>query len=437
MEDRAGERNGGNYQLTIYTPSQDRSGWEGCFHWTFNHWRTHLLKPETLPDLQSVGWLQINEGGNAKLDYRILIDLAIHCPNLKCLECHIGMEEWEQPYRQEPAKLFLCEYDGPRRDTRHDFRKAVTHTNMPKSLQRIELNSFCRLSMNIWDYIDHRKPMPNLISPLSKDSFSNNIRISSYHLKELTLHVQADETLFWPEDNSTPIWPHLQLVSIMFHIVSPSGAWYFEGLRGEGRDTLGYAVNDASYPPLEHTDEDEDDEFEVEECGRRSFEEHYSFQYRISPNEKVLRPFFSNFAKAAANMPALRQAVLWSLLRFDVDGGEPDEREPFMLDYSEFPRDRYQHGDLENLAWGLAYYKPNYRSYFTNNPAEFFSNARRIWWKVGKWRPDPELHDLFQQIGRREHGKALEEHWKDERHGERLVTRIDFEDWRPEDDYNW
>jgi hypothetical protein len=429
MEDRAGERNRGRYQLTINPPTRNLSGFDDCYHLRSVHWRTHLLQPEALPGLHSVFVLQIedHETSSAKFDYRILIDLAIKCPNLNRLECHIGSQEWDSPYSEEPAKLFLCEYDGPRRDTRHGFGKAVTPNNIPRSLQHVELNFFCRLLGDNWDAIDHGKPMPDLVSPFSKDPFSGSLRILSYQLKELTLRVQADETLFWPEDTSTPTWPSLQRVSIMIHIVSPSGAWYFEGPRGEGRNTIGYEVNESSYPPLEHTDEDEGDDFDVEDGGRRSFEDIYHFQFRISPHEAVLRPFLASFAKAAANMPELRMAILWSPLRFDIDGRSADGSEP--SDYDDLPDNLYQH--RECLAWGLAYYKPNYRSYFTKNPAAYFSSARRILWKVGEWRPDPELHDLFQQIGRREHGEVLEEQWEDEEYGRGLIPRGDFETWTP------
>jgi hypothetical protein len=207
---------------------------------------------------------------SAKLDYRLIIDLTVKCPNLNRLECHIGSQEWDPPYPEEPAKSFLCEYNGPRRDTRHGFGKAVTSTSIPQSLQHVELDFFCRLSMEYWDNIDHLKSMPNLVSPSLKGPFSTSLRVLSYHLKQLTLRVQTDETLFWPESALTPAWPNLQIIFIMFHLVSPSGAWYFEGPRGEGQDTIGYKVNESSYPPLEHTDDHECDDGEVEDRGHHS-----------------------------------------------------------------------------------------------------------------------------------------------------------------------
>jgi hypothetical protein len=216
--------------------------------------------------------------------------------------------------------------------------------------------------------------MLNLVSPFLEDSFSTSLRILSYHLKELTLLVQADKTLFWPKDTSIPMWPDLEAVFIIFHMVSPSGAWYFEGPTGEGRHTSGYEVNEVSYPPLEHTDDDEGDDWDVEDGERRSYQSNYDLQFRILPNEAVVRLCLANFARAAANMPKLKQAVLWSPLRWDIWGSDDGTRELFLLFDNQVPYNYRQ-----NLAWGLAYYKPNYCSYFTKKPAEFFSSARRIW----------------------------------------------------------
>ena len=225
MEERAGERNRGKYKLTIYTTSQHRSCYDFCYHWKFDHWRTHLLNPETLPDVMSVTSLEIqDDGSGAKIDYRILIDLIIRCANLEKLECHMGMGEWNTNYRNEPAKLFIEEYDGPRRDTRQDLRKAITPANIPKSLRLVELDFFSGYAMHAADNVYHWMATPDLVSPALKDPFSTSIRMLSYNLRKLTLQVQADDTLFWPKDGSTPTCPNLQDLFVMFHIISPSGA---------------------------------------------------------------------------------------------------------------------------------------------------------------------------------------------------------------------
>jgi hypothetical protein len=427
IEDRAGKRNCGKYQLTIYSPSQ-RCLRDHCPHREHDHWRTQLLEPEILPDLLSVASFRINNTeSKAKLDYRIMIDLTTHCPNLEMFECHTGYDEWAPSYAQEPANQFIWEYDGPRRDTRHHFGKAIIPSNIPKSLHRVDLNFFCHAAMTNADHIHHWMATPNLVSPALKDPFSTSLRILSYHLRHLTLSAQVDETLFWPEDNSTPTWPHLKWIFIMFHMVSPSGAWYFEGPRGEGRGSIGYEINESSYPPLERTEEDED--LDDEDTWGRSFENVYVYWFRISPNDDILGPFLASFAKAAANMPELRQAVLWSPLKWCVDGGDDEKNENEAFDYFE-PPNKF---NGKYLAWGLAYCSPRLGAVFATDPGEIKCEARQIWWKVGDWRPDPEIHNLFQKIGRQEHGEALKEYWDDDEFGQGLVTRGKFERWMPEE----
>ncbi|KAH7385736.1 hypothetical protein BKA66DRAFT_490929 [Pyrenochaeta sp. MPI-SDFR-AT-0127] len=430
VEERAGERNRGNYRLTIYSPYQDWSG-QPCNHRKHMYWRTHLLEPETLPELMSVRYLGIENGHfEAKLDYRILIDLSTRLPNLGSLECHIGADEWTPSYQDAPAKCTTWEYDGPRRDTRHDFGKAITTTNIPRSLWRVDLDFLCRRAMAEADSIHHWKTMPNLVSPATKDPFSTSLRILSSFLRVLTIRAQVDDSLFWPEDGSTPNWPYLQNVSIMFHMVSPSGAWFFEGPRGEGRESIGYEVNESSYPPLEPTDDDDVFDWECNQW-HSSFESTSQYWFRISPNEKILGPFLASFAKAATNMPKLEKAVLWSPLKWDVENDDNLPSEAF--NYFEPPG--YIQGDYyaEDLAWGLAYHFPRASTAFAKNPGEVKCEARQIWWKVGKWRPNPELHDLFHQIGRKEHGEALKEHWDDDKFSQELVWRGYFDHWTPDE----
>jgi hypothetical protein len=187
----------------------------------------------------------------------------------------------------------------------------------------------------------------------------------------------------------------------MFHMVSPSGAWYFEGPRGEGRALAGYELDDSSYPPLETTED-----YDLPDCqdmeNDRSFENTGGFWFRIAPSNDVLGPFLASFAKAAAHMPELRRAVLWSPLRWDVDR---DDEEGPSFDYFELP-EKF-HPDYS--AWGFAYYAPKSGQPFAI-PGERDCEDRQIWWKVGDWHPDVELHSLFQQIGGKEHGEGLKEY---------------------------
>jgi hypothetical protein len=56
------------------------------------------------------------------------------------------------------------------------------------------------------------------------------------------------------------------------------------------------------------------------------------------------------------------------------------------------------------------------------------SESRQIIWRVAKWRPDAELHRLFQQIGSGTWNDELVENWEDDEFGNGLVDTDFFED---------
>lgn len=438
-EDIAGSRNRGKYELGIYHPKQALVG-KVCFHREHDLWRVHLLEHKTLPDLMSVFSFELlnhdRQEHRTKLDYRVVVDCIAHFPNVEKVTWNTGHDEWTPEHPIPPGDRVLWEYAGPRRDTRHGLSKAITSAKIAGSLRTLQLDFFYHNRESGGerpeDIIDQTKPMPNLVLPEINDPFSTSLRVLTYHLRTLILRVQADKSLFWPEDGSSPTWPNLEELSIMFHMVTPYGTWYFEGPRGEGRTSIGYELSDEAYPPLEVTEDDYDDHYEVEEniC---AFETGYDFQFRVSPNDDVLRQFLESFAKAANKMPKLKYAVLWSPLRWEVNGlnSEPDRYgyEDFeYFDETELNAN-LSHGSAlhHELVWGLAYTMPRYPEAFYIHPGEANCEARQMWWSTGKWRPDPSLHAMIQMIGHREHGDALKEYWDDEfRPG---IPRWSFEDW--------
>ncbi|KAH7131859.1 hypothetical protein B0J11DRAFT_599868 [Dendryphion nanum] len=416
VEDRAGKGNHGRYFVTIYTPSRVVLG-ECCLHRKIDNWRTHLIDPNSLPDVLSVCGLVITQIGysQAKLDYRISIDLVDRFPNLEHLQYETGRDEWTWS-RESPADELIFDFDGVRRDTRHDFGRAIMGLKIPKTLEKVSLNFFHEHgheggNVNIY----HWQSMPNLIGSAKKDPFSTGIRFLSYHLSVLELKAQVDESLFWPNDGSTPTWPSLQSISVMFHMISPSGAWYFEGPRGEGRDSIGYEVNESSYPPLETTGDDLWLHDEIEENPRSLENGGHHLQFRISPNENLLCPLLTSLAKAAANMPKLKKLNVYSHLTWDPYCASDDELEPF--EHFEPPRYMYDVNNQRGFDWGFAYAPPGHHSicpwnsFVEDEDRGEICSARQMWWRAGDWRPIPELHGLFRQIGYQEHGEALEEYW--------------------------
>ena len=205
----------------------------------------------------------------------------------------------------------------------------------------------------------------------------------------------------------------------MFHISTPSGSWYFCGLPGVG-PTEGFDVTDDVYPPLATIDRDSNDDLEVADLDWDH--EYYHSQFRVEPNEEMLVPFLKAFAKAAALMPSLKEFALWLPFKFN----------PLDLDaYKDFDAEQVSTFVDLDLAWGIAYTKPYEKAFMTFPGKDFFRN-RQIWWKVAKWRPDLELHSLFQKIGLGKHGKNLIEYWGANDSGEGLNLREWFLDWEGE-----
>jgi len=422
----------GKLHLLIYTPTRTIDIEHFCIQRSYVSWRVHLLSPEKLPTLSLVRCLTIELADTSyyydyptpslrKIDLRILVDLAHKLPNLEDLRCNIGGDEWfsgQEAFTDDMVEdmqvgdVFVANYirhdwEGPRRDARHDFAKVIQEITLP-SVCHAQLDFIS--PMHESDWIDQRLAMPNLVKPATYDPFSTSLRIFSYQLRTMQLRVVADETLFWPADGSTPYWPNLECISIMFHMVTPAGTWYFKGLPGVGA-VEGYDITEECYPPFETTDEDDSadgDMFYYNWATHRVLA-----LFRVEPNNNTIVSFLTAFAKAAALMPSLKKAALWCPLIFH----------PELEQYDGYDKEQVsKHADGE-LAWGLGYAKPDTIAFSEKDSA----HMRQLWWKVGKWRPDPELHSIFQNVGRREHGEELAEYWTDEWSGDGLVERDTFE----------
>ncbi|KAF2445865.1 hypothetical protein P171DRAFT_520590 [Karstenula rhodostoma CBS 690.94] len=414
-----------NIELVIYTPTIAIARGRYCVHRTFSSWRIHLLSPDSLPNLESVRSLCVELGASTsydlepdtpmrKLDLRVLLDLAEKLPILNLLKCNIGGDEWMQGTSSEDAHYLWQDWAGPRQDSRRDFVQAFN--SIAPALQKLR---HVRLDfiypLEDVDYTDQRLAMPDLTHPSKHDAFSTSLRLLSHQLRTMTLRVIADHTLFWPNDGTIPSWPNLEQLSVMFYIATPSGSWYFRGLHNEGEHE-GFEVTTKSYPPLETTDEDEDSELDYEYFNALDYRT--EAQCCVVPNDETLGPFLAAFAKAAALMPALKQAALWAPLNFLVDWEQ----------YEDFDANQVSKYHEDKLTWGIRWVRP-YTEAFSGYPSEDFSAVRHMWWHVAKWRPDAALLDLFHGIGRKEHGTDVTMYWEDSWCESGLVSRDCFDSW--------
>jgi hypothetical protein len=410
----------GRIQLIVREPERLLSKKFGRItYYHHSSWRVHLLNPETLPCLESVHSLDFRGGYMykevenynriaVKLDYRVMVDLLVKLPNVEFWGCRIGGDEWKRKRRNKAVEYMERDWAGPRRDTRHDFAKALENIRLPGLLRRVRLDFLHDLHYAL--DVDQFTTQPNLVHPARHDPFSISLQHLSQQLRRIHLLVVADETLFWLKDHCVTSWPNLEKLDVMFHMVSPSGKWYFEGPGGEGRDMAGFNINDASYPPLVATALD--DEMDHEAADGELWDNFYSNRMRIVPNDTVLRPLLEAFAIAAANMITLKEAALWCPLAWEPNYDDQEMETNWLSENT---------WDERELAWGIYYMAPGQRNYIKTGE-EPVSKTRQLWWRVAKWRPDFELRGLFQQIGRTTWDDDMEEHWEDDTFGDGLVS---------------
>ncbi|KAH6616894.1 hypothetical protein C7974DRAFT_402614 [Boeremia exigua] len=430
VEERAGNHGPGKIRLAISPLLRPIFRELSLSYHDHLSWRIHLLDPEALPILNSIRSLEVGDdwGGSSsvddadhdqahvKLDCRAMVDLVVKLPNLEYWGCRIGGDEWSPKTEQEATRYLTQDWAGPRRDTRQDFARALLSARLPKSLQRVRLDFLYNQDQST--YIDHLTPQPDLVSPAPNDLFSTSLHQLSHHLRRLRLCVVADETLFCPKDSCSPPWPNLESLVVMFHMVAPSGKWYFVGPNGEGRDTAVIKITDAAYPPLETTPYDEEMIEQIEDEGDWRYRGSPNTRCRIVPNHATLRPFLAAFAKAVLKMKALQEAVLWCPLVWAAYNEDGEELETDCV---------LENGpDKNKLAWGVHYQALNERT-STRQGESTPADDPLLWWKVGKWRPDPELHQLFRQFGCSSSCDGVKEQWEDEDYGDRLVDRDYFE----------
>ncbi len=371
--------------LTIETPCQRDNGMQHCDHRRYHSWRLHLLNPQSLPKLSSIRTLVIGEECRywsdfscryeRPLDLRVAVDLVSQLPNLETLNCAYLNDHFPYPYEDSVISHFTRPWEGPRRDARHDFGKAIT---APAALKRAKFH-FGDVDQ-LGTAMDQSKALPNLIKPLSYDPLSSSLRVFSQHLTELDLRICADSSLFWPSeqepDAALPSWPRMKRLHVEFHPASPSGAWYFQGPRGESSEARGYEVTGVHYPPVEeNVADDEWDDIWNYEGGR--YENVAPDMFRISPIDEMIKPLLKAFAKALGRMRMLEEAELFTYLCWHP--GEEREEE-----YPDTPLDDEEDKWGERYKWGVRYH---------NN-----GTSGHLEWQTGDWQPSKALLQLFQSL---------------------------------------
>ncbi|EFR01384.1 hypothetical protein MGYG_04391 [Nannizzia gypsea CBS 118893] len=374
-----------------------------CHHRERLSWRLCLLTHKDLPTLSSVISLRLSQdeykddNGAPKvnlpstpqpLDFGAISSLVSKLPNLDNLEGEWHEDDWQVAYEYAVLIHFTRPWEGPWRDSRHTFGNIIRNAaTLLTKIRRIKLE-FCRTYA--FKYHDQSLPLPNLISPLSYDPFSSGLRIISQRVVNLAIRACVDRNLFWPLDSEgkveSPSWPYLKNLHVEFEPMSPSGIWYFQGPRGEGREAnTPFEITQAHYPPVGENPQDKHwDEIWIREWGQ--WENMQPNIFRITPIDETIELFLEAFIKALEKMPLLEEVELFTRMKF-----APDED----------LYDTYDADEEKEYLWGLRYLLPK----DGGNPL--------LEWHIGDWRPSERLLQRFHDIAAHRSGNPLEERWVD------------------------
>ncbi|KAK2017524.1 hypothetical protein LZ32DRAFT_635174 [Colletotrichum eremochloae] len=381
------ERPQGTMQLKIISP--ERQDLETTR--TTAGWHIHLRDLDQIPVLQSIGSLYVGPPAGQQepslygnLALRTPLDLSAKLPNLGMLRIDLLDEHSCDP-----------EYERTRVEAREEFARVAKIMSLQVKRAEIILQR-----RKAHEGLDHDSAMPNLVRGGLHDPFSSSLRVLCRHLTQLRLSAIIDQSFFWPEDGDGEIWPNMESLEIKLHPVTPSGSWYFIGPRGEGKDVKGYPVDG-----IEYLGESQNTKGKTMIMGHAPCR---PSGWRLEPNPETLHPLLSAYAKAAAKMPRLKEAIIWSPIWWSPG----NHARPRFSYHSTFD----MVNNKRSLGWGIGYNAPgtDIESNDTGSASSEYSddgNARLFEWRTGSWEPDDALKDLFHEIGREKHGEEFDDDW--------------------------
>ncbi|OHE98313.1 hypothetical protein CORC01_06309 [Colletotrichum orchidophilum] len=356
-------------------------------------WFIRVLRPGRLPTLNCIGSLHLGPSPThrqsdyfSRFDLRTILDLSTKLPGIRSISAELFDEH-----------NCDAEIDQLRVRGREDFAKLASNTSLQTTTAELRFQG--RKSHQL---LDHEAAMPKLIRSRSSDPFSSSLRLLCQNLTQLRLSAIIDQSFFWPEDNEGTVWPNMESLEVKFHPVTPSGSWYFMGPRGEGKDVQGYPVQGVEYSSQGQPEENDTIVFGHAPCRPSG--------WRLQPNPQTLYPLLIAFAKSAAKMPRLKEAMIWSPIWWYL-GSHVSDKFSYNKGFDMMNSQR-------SLGWGIGYTAPD-------SDGADDEDVRLFEWRTGSWEANDTLKQLFHEIGREEYGDEFDDDWDPDANQEDLF----FEDF--------
>ncbi|KAL2884298.1 hypothetical protein SGCOL_000239 [Colletotrichum sp. CLE4] len=348
-------------------------------------WFIRILDPDQLPTLDCIGSLHLGpspaphqSNSFSRFDLRATLDLTRKLPGIESI-CAELFDEHNCD----------AEIDRLRVHGREDFSRAAKDISL--RARKAELQFQGRKSHQL---LDHDAAMPKLVRSEPSDPFSSSLRLLCQNLTQLRLSAIIDHSFFWPEDDNGSAWPNLKSLEVKFHPVTPTGSWYFMGPRGEGKDVQGYPVEGVEYVSQSQNAHSDTIIFGHAPCRPSG--------WHLKPNPNTLYPLLTAFAKSAASMPRLREAMIWSPIWWYL-GDHVSDKFSYNKGFDMMNSQR-------SLGWGIGYTAPD-ADEVSGSVRSDDEDVRLFEWRTGSWEADETLKQLFHKIGREKYGDEFEDDW--------------------------
>lgn len=449
-----------NVSLTIMTPRQLVED-APCDHRCYHSWRLHLLQPETIPRLESIKQLVVGLDERSNNDsrfwsfsdnrYRHALDLRVgldlldklpHCHSLQSIDIHDSLP---YPYEARQLKHFARPFEGPRRDSRHGFARAFRErvSSSPNLSPGAPLYPALK-AVTLYlgrpnKHVDQDERLPNLVTPnpdialttddvpasrltvsvSHDDPLSSSLRLLSQNLVTSEVRGCIDKSIFWPsttpltslDDTQTPFWPNLTHLSVEFDPAHPRGTWFFQApppfssSSASDNEQEGFTITQEHYPSFSRSENDAywDDVFD--DLGGR-YENVAVDMFRVTPVDAAVDELLEAFALALERMPALKEAELYTLLKWWPSQNAMEtyfegDRVPLKAKNEELCGLRERHGVRYCHWWGVKY----------NGVDSDEGKRPRLEWRVGDWRPCQRVLDMIHRAVAGSEGGDLVEEW--------------------------
>ncbi|KAK3898507.1 hypothetical protein C8A05DRAFT_18933 [Staphylotrichum tortipilum] len=380
-----------------------------CEHRRSHSRRLQLHDPEILPDLPFVDSLVIrsrSDGSNADIA-RAIRPLSPLVP-LQCLIHLPAVQEWNAPWLWErpmpacmPSRVmrehFTWPWEGPLRDSRHEFGAAIMDQEKHLCGKRIPA-SLTRAALHFWPFFKLPRDVqsvarPNLIHPADQDPVSIGLCKLGAQLTMFDVRAMITPDLFpSPEAPTDQQWSRMRRFRLEFHSLRPDGRWYFVGPGGEDAydsEQGGYKISDTKHYPCE-TDTDEDVALHVEyDDSPRSEYDLSVDMFRTEPCRERIEPLLVAFAKSLTrdNMPSLEDAEIFTYLWWQPSDDSAVEE--------------YDLPTRNSHRWGVKFIAG--RGSKTQKDGDAIAPTTPVVQRqVGNWRPSKEVIGLFESLGRQE-----------------------------------